>query len=496
MKIDSKFGIYIDKNGFPNNHRIQEEDNKVYVNFFNKKNEDGTFSIIIDNKEIKLSKEEVVDKLDVIYNRLLDVFYQFNVEKINKVNKQDITKCTFPEQFYSTYPSEYTSLRKLELVFNDYLKENNHTIINKVYYDKEVKVEKNLKELKELLEYLYVYQNIIFNNVNIFSNQNDKFKNLRENTIKSNIFQALKNIISEVYLNFESNELFQIKEQNSYFIDVKKDTLKINPEIEDFTINSNLVNPFEIESDRVHINKESLEGKYVFVRDELGFIEGTKYDKINVHVPIPNEIIKTRYDQELFVNLGDIRNSLGKKLKYYENNLEEASLSKDLVILSKNFKELLSTVYSLDLKDINTAREGDNPLIKEYLFLINNILEKNNQEKISIEYNKVDRENAIPKIIENHGNIIMSLTELENKDYMPIKSVLRSLMTNTFSEIRYDKVKDLSSQYFKIEIEEENKKERHYLLYETLNINDLLSNFNKIKEIELPKIPKNKRTLK
>lgn len=494
MKIDSKFGIYIDENGLPNNHRIQENDKREYINFFNKKNEDGTFSIMIENVEKKLTRVEVLKKIKEIYENVLDILYQFNLEKINKSKINENLLFTFPEQTPTLYSDSYCFLRKLELAFNDYLYENNQELINKTYYSKKREPSDNIELLKTALTDLYVYQTIVLDNGNILD-EVQNLKSLRQKSLNNNVFNTLKQCVSEVYRNYEDLEGCVIKEQNGYFLDVDKNTLCVKKEPTYFTTNHELLNIFNIDSERMELKTDKLSGVYIFVRDSLGFIDTTKYDEIEKHVPTPNEKIESRYEEVTFVNFSHIVNSSGAKLKYYGANLEEVSKEKDLEILSNSFKNLLSTMYSLNLYNINSSKEDENPLIKQSLFLINEMLEKNNKEKITIEYKKIDEKNALEKIIENHGNIIVSLSEFENKEYLLIKRALRSLMTETFSEIGYKKIEDLNTKYFHIERIEECGKEKLFFGYKSLDIDlrSLISDSEKIKAIELPEITSRKR---
>lgn len=492
MEINSKFGIYIDKNGLPNNHRIINNEELNYINFFNKKNEDGTFSIMVDNIEQKITKNEVLTKIKEIYENVLDIIYQFNIEKINHSNIPEKLLYTFPEQIPTLYSDSYCYLRKLELAFNNYLYENNYNQIEKTYYKREISPENNLILLKNSLIDLYVYQNIVFEDSNILDEkQNLKF--LRNQSTIKTVFDALRECVSEIYDNFRDLEAFKIEERNKNFLDLEINDLSIRKDRINFAVNADLLNSFYIDAERMSLKEEKLDGVYIFVKDSLGFINTTKYDNIEKHVPKPEEKIKSRYEDVTFVNFSHMINSEGNKVKYYDDNLEIVSLNKDLNIISKNFKELLSTIYSLNLMDINSSREDDNPLIKKSLFLINELLKRNNQEKIEIDYKKISEEEAIKKMIECHGQIIVGLDGLNIMEKNLTKNILKVLMTNTFNNINFKNIKDLNTAYFNIYTNEKEEKVLGNINLSTDYYISLDSFSKEIREIKLPEIKKIKR---
>lgn len=488
MKIDSKFGIYIDENGLPNNHRIQENDKREYINFFNKKNEDGTFSIMIENVEKKLTREYVLKKIKEIYENVLDILYQFNLEKINKSKINENLLFTFPEQTPTLYSDSYCFLRKLELAFNDYLYENNQELINRTYYNKKRDPSDNIELLKTALTDLYVYQTIVLENGNMLD-EVQNLKSLRQKSLNNNIFNTLKQCVSEVYRNYENLEVCVIKEQNGYFLDLDKNTLCVKKEPTYFSTNHELLNIFNIDSERMELKTDKLIGVYIFVKDDLGFVDTTKYDEIETHVPTPNEKIKSRYEDVTFVNFSHIVNSSGTKLKYYDGNLEEVSKEKDLEIFSENIEKLLSTIYSMNLKNLNSSIKKEEPLIKEVIFIINNNLKKIGKDSLKISYKKLNIEDSLKEIIESHGKIIMSLNIFDIEESMKIKKTLRTLMTNVFLDIDYKNINQLNPKYFNIDT---NENEEKYLEYKSLD-RGYIYEFDKVKAIELPEIPSRKR---
>lgn len=488
MKIDSKFGIYLDKNGLPNNHRIQENDEREYINFFNKKNEDNTFSIIMEGKEKKLTKEEVLKNIKEIYEEVLDIFYQFNIKKINQSEIPEKLNYTFPEQIPTLYSNSYCYLRKLELAMNDYLYENKNDLIEKVYYTRNINPEDNMKLLKEKLIELYVYQNIVLEDNNILDEkQNLKF--LRSQSARNNVFNGIKNCLSELYDNYNNSEVFKIEEINNNFLDLEKNNLSIRKDRINYGVNANLLNSFYIDAERMDLKTDKLSGVYIFVKDSLGFVDTTKYDEIENHIPKPNEKIKSRYEEVTFVNFDHILNSRNKKLKYYGNKIEEISLRKDVEIFSENIEKLLSTIYSMNLKTLNASIKKEEPLIKEVIFIINDNLKKIGKDSLKISYKKLNIEDSLKQIIESHGKIIMSLNIFDIKESMKIKKTLRTLMTNVFLDIDYKNINQLNPKYFNIDT---NENEEKYLEYKSLD-RGYIYEFDKVKEIKLPEIPKEKR---
>ena len=360
------------------NNEIKKEKNLKIINkdiiykegIIEKEEEKKEINLIIINYDLpgKIEIEDLVNKIKKI-NEKIELIFILEKEDIEK--EQKLKKLNIKNIYYN----------------NEINKEKLIQIIKKENKNKEEELQKEIRELKKIIE------------ENKKVNKSRKIKNKIEKKVENNIE---KNLLKKRIKKTENKDnkienaiIINENEKNEGSFIIKKlatKAIKKNKKI--LIININLEN--KIIQDI--FNKKNIEK---IIDKKIKYIENSKQKNINKKI-----------ENALFVKINE-NIKLITGLKYYKNKNEEYYINKIINIIQKNSKKYyLIIIYFLNKKENVELKKELNKKIEKNIFIIsNNYIEIKELKKELRKYNFLENKNTyifLKKENNNKNNTINS----------------------------------------------------------------------------------------